>query len=218
MLLLTSFFVFQACKKSQTIAPSDLGYSYYPMEIGAWTIYEVDSTVWDDFTGLVTTYQYKVKELNESEFTDLEDRTATRIERYVKFSDTVSYRISDIWYSTRTSQRAERLEENKRFIKLVFPVRNGTDWDGNALNTDDRMEYEYKEVDKPYVVNGITFDSTLVVIQDQQFSLISQDTLYEVYARNVGMIYKRYQSLVTEIDGTIKSGVDYTYKYLESGK
>jgi len=54
------------------------------------------------------------------------------------------------------------------------------------------------------------FDSTLTVLQNDYTTIISRDYSVEVYARNTGLIYKKYINLQKEVTGVIKSGIDYT--------
>ena len=57
----------------------DFYYEYFPTEIGAYVIYDIDETIYDLQT---TSEQYQIKELIESEFTDNLGRKSLRIERY----------------------------------------------------------------------------------------------------------------------------------------
>jgi len=41
--------------------------------------------------------------------------------------------LKNVWYSVKTDKNVERVEENIRYIKLIFPIRNNAKWDGNAL-------------------------------------------------------------------------------------
>ncbi|MGL4599751.1 MAG: hypothetical protein ACRCYO_19650, partial [Bacteroidia bacterium] len=61
-----------ACKKDKPVP--DLGYTYFPDQVGHWAIYEMDSTVYDDFTNDTVHYRYQIRELIESEFTDNQGR------------------------------------------------------------------------------------------------------------------------------------------------
>src|ERR1700757_476515 len=85
------FFVFQGCKKDHPVT-ADAGYSYFPNNIGHYCIYDVDSTVYDDFNHDTLNYKYQVKEVIESYYTDNEGRQAMRIERYKRpYIDTIPY-------------------------------------------------------------------------------------------------------------------------------
>ncbi|HLG02856.1 MAG TPA: hypothetical protein VI731_04635 [Bacteroidia bacterium] len=220
---------FAGCKKDEPL-PVDAGYNYFPDQVGHWCIYEVDSTVYDDFDHDTDSYRYQVKELIESYYTDNEGRQAMRVERYKRsYIDTVPYdslpwTISRVWTFVRTDMHAEKVEENQRFIRLVFVPREGKSWNGNAYNTIGPWEYEYDEVDVPYSLNGTSFDSTLKVIQRDEKNLLEWSVYSERYARNIGLIEKN----VIEVRDTtltpgvlvidrIYSGVIYTIKLVDWG-
>lgn len=186
-----------SCQKDE---PSNFnsGKNYFPDHVGRYVVYEADSTVYDDFNDTVIQYKYLLKEKIESIFTDNEGRPTLRIERYLKwYNDSVSYdsmswQLKDVWSANITSRTAEVVEENTRFIKLIFPVREGEEWNGNSQNTLGTQEYEYTTVDEPLILNGLSFDSTLTVLQENVNNLIQQKSYKEKYARNVGMIYREY--------------------------
>ena len=181
-----------SCKKDDPVKV-DLGYGYFPVEVGSWIIYDVDSTVWNDFEvpSIVTNYQYQIREVIESVFVDAEGREVLRLERYKRNGETDSWVIKDVWTVNRTVTTAEKVEENERFIKLTFPVRLAIIWDGNAANSQDEWDYQYTEVDAARTIGGIMFDSTLTVAQQDFNTWVTYDFFEEYYARNVGMVYKK---------------------------
>lgn len=187
---------FSGCKKDEELPANDIGYGYFPTETGHWVIYEVDSTVYDDFEHDTDFYRYQVKELLESQFVDNEGRAAIRVERYRRdFNpavpyDSIPWHLSRVWSFTRTSARAEKQEENQRFIRLAFPVEQGKIWDGNAFNSIGQWNYKYKEVDRPFTIGTFALDSTVLVEQKNEINLISHRSYKERYAKNIGLVEK----------------------------
>lgn len=169
--------------------------------------YKVDSTWQDDPAGPIGSVEshYFLRDLNESSFIDEENRPAIRVERYSKYSPFGEWSIKDVWFRTRTVKVAEQNEENVVFIKHNFPVRAGKKWNGNSKNTLESLqemynqitvpevwEYQYTNVDEPYTINGLTFDSTITVIQIDRPVSVGLDLFSkEVYAKNVGLIHKQ---------------------------
>jgi len=219
VLSLVILFSISSCKKEKTSSAFDMGYDYFPINTGHNVTYQVDSIFYDGFNaGKSDTFHFKVKELIESQFTDLQNRLAQRIERYRKDNDTTDWYIKDVWFSNRTASAVEKVEENVRFVKLVFAVEDGKKWDGNIYNTQGEQSYKYTLLNEPYTVNGRTYDSTVTVIQKDEPTSISQDYQVEVYAKNIGLIYKHYLHLETSWGGvTINAGVDYTYSIISWG-
>jgi len=197
------------CKKDEQPV-NDLGYGYFPTAIGRWVIYEVDSTVYDDFQNDTDVYRYQVKEFLESSFMDNEGRPSIRVERYKRWYnpnlpyDSIPWYLSRVWAFTKTNIGAEKLEENQRFIRLVFGVSEGKTWDGNAYNTIGQWMYKYTAVDVPYSINSFSFDSTLVVEQKKEVNWLNHREYTERYARNVGLIEK---SIIDVSDDSVFVGI-----------
>ncbi|HET6989704.1 MAG TPA: hypothetical protein VFJ43_00195, partial [Bacteroidia bacterium] len=85
-----ALFCISSCKKDHPV--TDAGYNYFPNNIGHYCIYEVDSTVYDNFNHDTVHYRYEVKEVIESYFTDNMGRQAMRVERYKRpYIDTIPY-------------------------------------------------------------------------------------------------------------------------------
>ncbi|CAN5355918.1 hypothetical protein BH09BAC5_BH09BAC5_12770 [soil metagenome] len=226
--LLSAFFLFHACKKDEKVP--DAGYSYFPDNIGHWCIYEVDSTVYDDFNHDTVYYHYQIKEVIESYFTDNSGRKAMRVERYKRnYVDSIPYEnlpwnLSRVWTFTKTNSTAEKVEENERFVRLTFVPRFGKKWDGNEFNTIGNWNYEYESVDVPFSVNAMSFDSTCTIKQKDETNLLNRRYYIERYARNVGMIEKNVidvfdDSLVIGIPvvDRIYGGVIYNIKLVDWG-
>ncbi|MFA6924347.1 MAG: hypothetical protein WC223_08850 [Bacteroidales bacterium] len=219
IIILLIFITILSCKKDKPDTPVDVGYSYYPNNIGHWVIYQVDSIVWDGNYNPphIDTFNYKIKEYVESTFSDNSGRLTQRLERYIMRCDTCDWEIKDVWYLNLTPSTAEKVEENQRFIKLIFPVKLNATWKGNVYNTWDAWDYEYTSVNKPAQINSLSFDSTLTVIQNHDSTLINADYSVESYAKHVGMIYKIFYHFDLDPVSTtdpIKNGVKYSYKII----
>jgi hypothetical protein len=203
-------FLVCSCKK-ETELPVDMGYKYFPVNTGHWVVYDVDSVSHNDFTGQIDSFKFQIKEYVESVFIDNEGRETQRLERYKRLNDTSAWFIKDVWMENLTTTTAEKVEENVRIIKLIFPPHENEKWDGNLNNTNGVQNYEYKDIHSAYFLNNITYDSTLSVIQKQEYTLISEKFEKEVFAAHIGLIYKKYVNLTKEPTGVIKKGIDYSY-------
>ncbi|MBL4577365.1 MAG: hypothetical protein JKX74_02770 [Flavobacteriales bacterium] len=216
ILLIAFILILASCKKDDPIKV-DVGYGYFPDEIGSWIIYDIDSTVWNDFTdpSTVTNYKYQIKEVIESSYTDAQGRATLRWERFRRDLVTDPWVIKDVWAVNKTASTVEKVEENIRFIRLIFPVKLSGIWDGNATNTLDEWDYQYTQVHSAKTVGGISFDSTLTVLQQDFNPWIFVDYFEEYYAKNVGLIYKKElhwdkPDANKDWDVDYKGGYDYT--------
>lgn len=216
-LTMTASFI--SCRE-ETINPVDVGYDYFPSAPGHWAVYETDSAFYDGFHHIVRISHFITKDSIESTFIDNSGRSAQRIERYIKY-DSMPFFLKEVYSSNLTSLTAEKTEDNNRIIKLVFPVREDQVWNGNAKNTLGEQEYKYEKIFEPFTVNGISFDSTVTVINCKDSNLIFVKIQFEVYAKNVGLIYKKYRDVKKFPDAandSVISGVDYSYRIIGYGK
>lgn len=181
------------CKKSNN-QEAVMYYSYLPTEIGSWTEYEAREVLHHASIGTDTSYYY-LKEVVTEEFIDNQGRVTFRIERFKKDSLNGTYVISDVWYSNLTNTTAEKVEENIRFVKLVFPVNDNKTWDGNAFNTEMEWDYEYDSLHIERTYNGLYFDSTIKVQQIENVNPFQNQVAFEVYANYVGLVRKSYTNI-----------------------
>lgn len=179
-----------SCKKENQIK-MDLGKAYYPSKHGHWIIYHVDSTYFGTDT-LVRSFH--IKELVDSIYDDHGNQIQI-IKRYSRKADQLNWSILDVWTATVTGARVEKVEENKRIVKMIFPVVENEKWDGNALNSSGIQEYEYEELDAKYILDSLYFDSTVTILQQEENYLTHRWFSKEVYAKNIGMIYFQRDSI-----------------------
>lgn len=226
-----------SCTKHKTETAPDLGYDYAPTQIGKYVIYDVDSIIYDDFSGDTIITKYRIKEKLEENITDNEGRSAIRLVRYIKmFSATKDYStmpwvVKDVWNYTKTKTTLEVVEEDVRFTKLSFPVKEDVSWNGNAFNTMGDWEYNYTYINKTENINGKVFENVLCVSQkdDKSTNRIHRQYYIEKYAKGVGLIYREIKDLesgtvllysngtVVPVENRIKKGVIYKLTYVTHG-
>jgi len=194
----------------------DYGYSYVPLAIGQVIFYQVDSIIYDDFTGGIDTISFQQKEELSASFVDGTARKAFRIEISERLNDTSAWRIVRREVRLRTGLRYETQEDNVREIRLVFPVEENKRWDANALNAANKQEYEYESVHGFFEFGNLQFDSSLHVIQRDEENLIERFYTEERYASGKGLIYRRDINLRTKLNGEIEKGFVYTKYFLRS--
>jgi hypothetical protein len=210
-------FVFISCKKNTNIPVVNMGHNYFPIAVGNYIIYDVDSIVHDDNddkTGKVDTFRYQLKEKITEEFINAAGEKSHRIERYKRILPDIEWQIKDVWYTTSNKARTIIVEENVRYIKLTYPVKLNNTWNGNAANTFGEQIYQYTEVDESVTIQAQSFDSVATVLIHEEEDFILKHYAVEQYARNVGRIYKQYIYLDYQED----AGVEYTEKIQSYGK
>lgn len=204
--------LFSACSSETDFEEIDLGYAFFPNESGKYIDYEVDSV---HYGITIDTVNFYLRELVAEDFVDGEGQPATRLERYKKFNLDDDWVLTDVWSQRRTTTAAERDEENRRFVRMIFPAEDGKTWDGNSYNTLDPWNYRYSRKDLPYTLDDLTWGETITVNQRNNTNLVDQEFAFEVYARNIGLVHKVFTDLNFQ-NGMI-TGDDVEWKYIGSG-
>ena len=195
MAVVISIALFSCKKKKEPVKP-DLGEAYYPGTIGKYIIYDVDSIVYDEFLYDSTHYKYQIKEKIEQAYTDAQNRPALKLVRYIKkFDAAISYSvmpwtIKDVWQVNISTTNVEIVEENIRFVKLIFAIKQNSTWNGNSTNTLGDQEYKYSYMDAAETINSINFAKVTQVMQKDFPTLISRQYYREKYAKDIGLVYR----------------------------
>ncbi len=182
-----------SCKKNEP-AP-EYHYDYFPIETGRYVIYDVQEMVHDDTLHLHDTIHYQLKTLIGDVFVDNAGRSAYEFLRFKRSDETQQWQTSDLWTVILDNNRLEIVEENQRIIRLVFAVSASKSWNPNAFNNLDEAEFYYEDLHKSKQIGNQTFDETVIVEQEDFFSLIDHRRKFEVYAKNVGLVQRYYKDL-----------------------
>ncbi|MFM1744380.1 MAG: hypothetical protein RLZZ630_317 [Bacteroidota bacterium] len=208
--LVLLLFVSCSSEMDEVTLPDPEGTLLFPIDTGLTRIYAVDSIYWDDFTGTHDTLNYLIREKIADTFNDLQGRPTQRIERFREVPGD-GWIIDRVWTTNRTNTTAERTEDNLRFIKLVFPTREGVTWNGNSLNTLPAENYRITKTGSDTAA-GMTFSTTATVLQgDSVGNRITRQYGLEKYAQGPGLTYRRNVSLTYNFPlTTVRSGYIYT--------
>ncbi|MCD6067735.1 MAG: hypothetical protein K0S33_2561 [Bacteroidetes bacterium] len=214
--------LFSTCKKDPVLEnPPDLGYDYFPVHVGKYIVYNVDSTKYRAIEADTIHLLYRIKEQIDSVFNDNQGRETFKLVRYVKYySPTVSYdsmpwTIKDVWAVNLTKTTAEVVEENVRFIKLSFPVMMNTTWNGNSQNTMVQWDYKYTAMNGQEMINTRNYENILTVTQKDYSTALGRQFYEEKFSKGIGMISKEIRDYVFKVEngvlqpGVISEGVIY---------
>jgi hypothetical protein len=203
LILLSSLLV--ACSDSKSGEDSvDLGYNYFPTQVGATWIYKVDSLVYDDNSGQTTidTFTFEYKEQITGNFIDVSGETGQYISRYVRYNDTVLWIPLNQATQIRTALNAQRVQENIRYVKLVFPLEKNKKWNGNLYNALGAEQYTFSYTDNSLTLGSTNYPLTSKVLQQNEVNAIEEIVRYEIYARNIGLVYALSDSINTQVSGS----------------
>ncbi|TDB65795.1 hypothetical protein [Arundinibacter roseus] len=169
-------------------------YSYFPLETGLFVEYQVRESHYS-VAGPARETTYYLKERCGDTFQTHNGGEHVRIERFRKNSPTAAWLPDSVWSARLLPDRAIRTENNRAFIKLIFPLTSQTTWNGNALN--ELPSELYKANFETENLSG--FESSLprplTVVQRQDSSIISLYRKSEQYAPGIGLIYRENTAL-----------------------
>ena len=110
----------QSCSKQQTFDLNP-GYDYFPLEVGKYVIYEVDSVNYNPlFQGGKKATHWEVKEQITDTFRNLSGQLVYTYTRWQRVADSLPWINPRVGERLRSNTQAEDFRENLRFISFVF--------------------------------------------------------------------------------------------------
>lgn len=197
-----------ACRPSiETL--DDISYDYYPIEEGKYRIYQVDSTVYDAFNCTTLTNSYQVKEVTGNVIIDGEGEQAHTIKRYKRFTANAPWKLEEIWTEKIQHQQLQRIENNQRWVKMVFPIQAQQMWNGlSYIKSDTTFEirgssiqiyknwgnFEYEKIGSNFIDTSqgtpIVYPDVVEVLQADANNFVEKRYAKEVYAKSIGLVYR----------------------------
>lgn len=204
-----SMFLFCCTKETETIRVEDMK-AYYPMLVGHYITYRMDSTVYVNLGTVKEIHTYLVQDKIDSLISDNLGRPSYKIRRTIRSNtDTTKWKDLTSYLVTIDQNKIEVVQDNLRFVKLAEPVTNNTNWNGNSyINTINLpyldylngWRYQYEQVRRPFTANSISYTETISVKQQNDtLGIPSDKSQYfeinyskEVYAKSIGLIFKEF--------------------------
>lgn len=213
--LLASIFLFFLACKEEILTPDEVqvGYEYYPLEIGKFLTYQVDSIVFDTvgLEVLVDTSTTLVREVIVDSYIGEEEQEIFAIERSERKDESEVWEIKDVYSTYRTEEQLVRTEENLNFIKMIFPVSRGKNWEGVGFNKDKRVviagesiemfknwESVITKVGEPLLLGSFAFDDVTTIEVARDTNAIELRSGFEQYAKGIGLVYRELSILNTQ--------------------
>jgi hypothetical protein len=140
---------------------------------------------------------------------DIEGDSATRFGYYTKQT------LEADWPDQADSVAIAKLDQeeliysinNRTFVKLIFPVKQGIAWNGNKYNTLGEENYLISESKLSYSMDTLELQPVIRVLQSDVSNLVEVDERSEEYALNVGLARKNTRILqYRQNNGTVLTG------------
>lgn len=206
---------FASCKTEEDPFEPDYGFEYFPLEVGKYIIYEVDSTIFDP-TGdsLVSFSKTMMKEEIFDTLLDNLGNTLYRVERTERNMAGEPWQIKKVLTLSIQNNQGIRTEDNLRIIKLAFPLRRNNTWDGLVHFDAENLvatvagesifpfknwgNFRLEEVAEPDSIGNFFFDEVTTLREAEDENLIELRVSREKYAKGIGLVYKEMRILDTQ--------------------
>ncbi len=180
------------CTTPDVVDQEVAGYTYFPLEAGRYTEYEINEVRYTVTSSTPKTTTYFLKEVCGQPYAGLTGVPQFPIERYKKGTLAANWTLDSVWTAYRLPDRAVRVENNTAFVKMSFPLAEESTWNGNLLNTYPEEAYKaHFEVPSP---TQKEFPGSLTVVQRRRFqSGLAVQTPRSVRARRGAGLQGRYR-------------------------
>lgn len=211
LIALTSIVLAISCTNKVETLTIEKASDYYPMQVGKFVVYKLDSTNYIGFNlnPIITTYF--VKDEVQALITDNLNRPSYRIYRYTKRALTdLTWVPTSTYFVTPLANTIEHIENNLRVIKLLNPIKDDNTWKGNSYIESSGQfsqlqylfdwDFKYSNTKTPKTYTGTTFAETVTVTQADATDGVLNDPLsyseknysVEIYAKGTGLVYKDF--------------------------
>lgn len=229
LLFTISVIFFTSCDKTIENLDIDFGYDYYPLEVGKYIIYDVDSITYDPTATItsIDTTSYQVKEEIVEKTTDNSGRALFVIHYFTRSNSNDIWELENVYSTVKEDRWVERTEDNLRFVKMLFPQKIDSTWNGNRYFAEDGILIEVRgetlEIFKNWsslatgkgdseIIGGLNFDDILTIKHADDENLIERRFVEEKYARGIGLVEKTVMILDTQCGGNLSDCIDLTWK------
>lgn len=211
-----------ACSEDEPKAIDDT--AFFPLQTGTYQIYTVEQNTYSEVEDDVSiSYELKLEVVDS--FPNLAGDYTFVIHRSTRPTSNDAWEFLDTWSAQVNELQAISNEGNISYISLAFPLYKEKEWNGNAFNTLGEDLYKIQSKGGTYRLNtGLEFKNVLIVSQEDKLDELIRDQREEIYAVDVGLIYKK-SIVVNYCDAApcfgeqiIKDGIEYWQTLKEYGK
>ncbi len=217
--------ILEGCSGSSQLRIADQ--LYFPLRVGNYLIYQVSETNIQHINcsdNALSPNVYQLKVLIFDSVKNAEGGYNYNIHRYTRPNSSLAWADLDTWSARVTNNQVIVNEGNIPYVKFLFPLVANSKWNGNKYNDFAEEDYTLQNYGRPYQLeSGEKYPLTLTVAQsDNQDFFVYQDKRVEIYAVNVGLIYKETTQLTYFQDPCygqqkVKTGLTYTQSLISYG-
>lgn len=134
ILFILAISIVWACDQRTIQEPSlAFDYEYFPLDVGDFWEYEVDSFIYRPGQNggvAIDSIQSQLREVVVDTFRDNANLLNFIVEQYTRRSTDAPWQVRNVLRLARNEEQAFRVEDNLRFLKMVFPPKADRSWPG----------------------------------------------------------------------------------------
>ena len=193
-----SFFLFlgflSSCEPDEGLS-LQRGAAYFNFQTGAFQVYDV-SEIRYSLSEEPVEVNYQMRAEVVDSFPSADNLYTYVIHRDKRATESDTWQPVDTWAAREEKGQIIVSEGNIPYVKFSFPLAAENVWDGNTFNAKGEDQYRYSNIAAAMDLNGMTFDNTITVEQeDNEDRVVFRDERKEVYALNLGLVYKEFIQL-----------------------
>lgn len=189
----------------------------FPLKLGKYITYRLDSLVFINAGKIAVTKSYQLKYVVEEQTKDNLNRPAWRINTYLNDAAASGpWVLNGFLIATPLEKQLELVENNLRVIRINLPAKQGFTWKGNSFLPDrpytaiyatsidenmDLWDFTFDTINEPEKIGTTTINdvTTITHIDESRNVPMLTDTVYaskefsvEKYAKNIGLVYREH--------------------------
>ncbi len=199
--------LFSSCDNEGTLQPGVANSeTYFPLQVGHFIEYQVDSIVFDDAPGgnKKDTVSFQLREEIASFNVSTTGDTSYYLHRSRRDNEMQSWQLTDVWATGYDENSANRIEENLIFRKMTMPLYAGQRWIATAyinpqtkvqIGTEIVQPYEYwdsrvQSIDESGSAGTFMFSvgNVMQVRQVDSDDELMKRFVHETYVRDIGLV------------------------------
>ncbi len=220
---------FYSCKnETEILTDEQLGYTFYPLEIGLTKVYKVDSVLYQKSNNIYkdTSHSFLMEVVSDS--LRVNNELGYRIEIFHRKTELDNWELIDNRFEFKTKENVTIQENGLNYIKMIFPIQMNKSWDGNIqisqsneikLNGEffqpfkywNGKSYYYKDIQKSIIIGQMSYDKIVTVEEVDYSDDLNKIFSVKQYAEKVGLVYKEFWLLTNDGSFPEKAWEDKAY-------
>jgi hypothetical protein len=181
ILLILSVF---SCSPYRENIPPDT--SYFPLAVGNESVFEAERTSYS-LREIPTTKIFTLRQTITNSFPDINGNLVYKTE-FAGNTGQNPWKQDSVSILWRSVDKAYIQENGQTIVKMIFPLAEGTAWNGNEYNALPETIFRCTAKGKPFTIGSVVYPNTVTITRQDDSTLLSRNKYKEIYAAEIGLI------------------------------